>query len=396
LSSNHMFLSANPSSTWLHRRIYYLAVGFMFSATVLRSILIFQGGPLLSQILRLFSVWLLLLIGNSLLSRRAPWFFAIFIGLEMILVLVLLLITRTDFFAFLFAIAVMQAMQQYTPRVVGILIGLSTLMTFIILVGIYGKFQAFALALVFAAGSVFLAVYIWSTRQSREIRNRQQVLVRELNEANRQIEFFSQQKQQLAAARERRHLARELHDSVTQTIFSMTLTTQSALLLLERDRQQVAAQLDRLDQLARNTLAEMQILISRLAPENIAAGGFINTLQQHLADRHRLDNLSVFLEVEGVLLLAPEEEAILFRIAQEALNNIVKHAQVSESVLRVHLDEPFWMEIEDKGCGFNPQQIHDRSRLGLASMHERATEINWHLQVETSPGKGTRIRVEKG
>ena len=113
----------------------------------------------------------------------------------------------------------------------------------------------------------------------------------ELQKTNRQLQSYSQHVQRLAAGRERQRLARELHDSVTQTIFSMTLTTQSALLLLERDRNQVAAQLDRLNLLARNALIEMQSLISRLAPEE--AGGFVPALRKHLAERRLLEALSV-------------------------------------------------------------------------------------------------------
>jgi signal transduction histidine kinase len=188
-----------------------------------------------------------------------------------------------------------------------------------------------------------------------------------------------------------------LHDSVTQTIFSMTLTTQSALLLLERDPGRVGAQLERLSQLAQNALSEMRVLISRLRPEKIAEGGLVAALRQHLADRHFPENLSIALQVEGDPLarLAPAEEQSLFRIAQEALNNIVKHAQASQARIRLHLAEPFWMEIEDQGQGFDLQRARNSGRVGLVSMHERAAEIGWKLQVITAPGAGTRIRVEK-
>jgi signal transduction histidine kinase len=118
-------------------------------------------------------------------------------------------------------------------------------------------------------------------------------------------------------------------------------------------------------------------------------------LKQHLADRQRLDGLSVSLEAEGGQPLNPAEAASLFRIAQEALNNIVKHAGVPQAVLRLHLTDPFWMEIEDRGAGFDPQQAGGGGRVGLAGMHERAAEIGWNLRVESAPGAGTRIRVEK-
>ena len=217
----------------------------------------------------------------------------------------------------------------------------------------------------------------------------------QLQQANQKLEFHAHQQELLITGRERQRLARELHDSVTQTIFSMTLTTQSALLLLARDRSRVSGQLDRLDQLAQSAQAEMRTLISHLFPVPVTGGDFVNALQRHLEDRRRLDSLVVTLEVQGYQPFEPAEEVNLFRIAQEALNNIVKHAGVQQAVIRLHRSELPWMEIEDHGIGFDPQRIAAGGRMGLASMGERANEIGWTLQVDSAPGFGTRIRVEK-
>jgi signal transduction histidine kinase len=385
----------NPNRTWLHRSIYYLAAGFMIIAAALRALIIFRESYLLDRVLLLLAVWLIFFIGNALLAPRLPWSTAVFLATEAGLILFLLLTTDQDFFAVLFAILGMQAMQRYSPRVVGVLIGLSALLTFLVLVERIGLLQALALALIYSALGAFMAAYIWSTRRAGIVQEQQQALVGELQEANQRLEFHTRQQEQLAAGRERQRLARELHDSVTQTIFSMTLTTQSALLLLERDRGQVTGQLDRLDQLAQSALSEMQMLVSRLAPQTIPGEGFIGALQRRLEERRRVDNLFVTLKVEGEQPLDPAEEAGLFRIAQEALNNVVKHARVTQAVIRLHLSEPFWMEVEDCGAGFDPGQVRGGGRMGLAGMGERAAEIGWTLRAESSPGGGTRIRVEK-
>ncbi len=252
----------DPNRTWLHRWIYFLAAGFMFAAAALRAIIVLKDEPLLSQTLLALLVWLFLFLGNTILARRLPWSAVIFLVFEASLILYLLLTTGQDFFAFLFAILGMQAMQRFSPRVVGVLIGLFAVLTFLALVGVIDALQALALALIYATLGAFLAAYIWSTLQAGIAREQQQALVRELQEANLNLEFHARQQEQLAAVRERQRLARELHDSVTQTIFSMTLTTQSALLLLDRDRGQVAVQLDRLDNLAQSALSDMQVLIS--------------------------------------------------------------------------------------------------------------------------------------
>ena len=175
----------------------------------------------------------------------------------------------------------------------------------------------------------------------------------------------------------------------------MTLAVQTARMSMQRDRQQVATQLDRLDHLSRNALTEMQALISQLTPED-RSGGFADVLQQHLAERERLENLSVKLVVEGDQMLNSVEQSSLYRIAQEALNNIIKHARVNSAVLRLHLTEPLWMEIEDHGVGFDPENITVDGKIGLAGMRERATEIGWKIEMQSIPGQGTIIRVLKG
>jgi signal transduction histidine kinase len=272
---------------------------------------------------------------------------------------------------------------------------LFAILVFLILLERTGWLQALALTLIYSTLGAFMAAYIWSIRRAEVIKEQQYALLSQLQGANQQLEFHAHQQEQLITGRERQRLARELHDSVTQTIFSMTLTTQSALLLLERDRSRVFSQLDRLDQLAQSALAEMHTLISHLAPQTVTGGDFVNALQQHLQDRRRLDNLEVTLEIQGYRPLKPAEEVNLFRIAQEALNNIVKHAGVQQALIRLHRAELTWMEIEDHGIGFDPLRIDTEGRMGLTGMSERAIEIGWALRVESAPGSGTRIRVEK-
>jgi signal transduction histidine kinase len=317
------------------------------------------------------------------------------IGVEIGASLSLVLATRADFFIFLFAIPCMQVRSRFDTRWTAALVGLTTILTLLALMPSRGFLYALGMAVVYFGGTMLLVEYIGSTLRASLVEERQRALVAELQQANQRLEATSHKLQELAASRERQRLARELHDSVTQTIFSMTLTTQSALLLLDRDPRQLSQQLDRLSQLAQSTLSEMQTLITRLAPEDPAGGGFVATLREHLADRSRLDDLCVTLEAEGSQPLQPAEEAALFRIAQEGLNNIVKHACVSEAVLRLHLVEPFRMEIEDRGIGFDVRAAQGTGRLGLESMRERAAEIGWSLRVDSFPGNGTVIRVEK-
>jgi len=185
-------------------------------------------------------------------------------------------------------------------------------------------YQALALALIYTAGNVFLDSY---TRTIRLI---------------------------VQAGRERNRQARELHDSVTQTVFSMNMTTQSDALLLERDPSRVGKQLERLYTLAHNALGEMQVLIHELKPdpqESLPAA-----LRRLLADSRFSDTLSVRLTVQGDQPVAPVEQAALVRIAQEALNNILKHASTDQASFHVHLEQPPWLEISYRGQGFDVSQ----------------------------------------
>jgi signal transduction histidine kinase len=389
---------STDSSQW----VFHLTVAFLFGTVLLRSLLLYQGSPLLDQVLGLLVAWLVSFFGETAISHRWPRVFPIYLVLQTILVSVFLWkldFLEYDYFATLFAILSMQVMQRLPLRLGAVWLGSCALLMALPMVTRDGLFEGIALTLVYTAVNVFLGFYALATQRAQAARARAQVLAQEVQETNRQLQAYSTQLEQLAVARERHHLARELHDSVTQTTFSMILTTQSALLLLDRDPNQVGAQLDRLNDLAHSALSEMHVLISELRPERIAEGGLAAALRRHLTDRRLPENLTISLEIEGDQPLGLAEEQGLFRIAQEALNNIVKHAQASQAHIRLHLAEPFWMEIEDQGRGFDLRQAQDSTRgggqVGLVSMDERATEIGWSLQVITSPGAGTCIRVEK-
>ncbi len=386
------------SAAWSSQWIFYLTASFVFGAALLRSLLIFRDSPVLSHVLGLLMTWLVLFASETAISRKWSRAFVIYLALQT--GVVVLLLSRpgfTDFFAVLFYILSMQVAQRLPLKRAAVAIGLFAPLTALPLVKTYGALQAIAFALLYTAVNVLLAAYALTTRRAQAARAQNQGLMQQLQEANRQLQAYSKQLERLAVTRERHRLARELHDSVTQTIFSMTLTTQSAVLLLDRDPGRVGAQFDRLTQLAQSALSEMHMLISELRPEKVAEGGLIAALRRHLADRPLPENLVVSLEVEGDPLarLRPTEEQGLFRIAQEALNNIVKHARASQACIRLHLAEPVWIEIQDQGQGFDLRQARNSGRVGLISMRERAVEIGWDLQITTSPGAGTCVRVEK-
>lgn len=192
-------------------------------------------------------------------------------------------------------------------------------------------------------------------------------------------------------------MARELHDSVTQTIFSMNLAVQSARMLVEKDLSQVASQLDRLQELARSAVDEIQVLLSQLRVQPAAAPGLGDTLHDLVRQRQLQDGLLVDLQVTGDRQLPEATHQGLYRIVQEALNNVAKHAGTNQAFVRLNLEtRPASLEVVDHGCGFClPEASAEPSHLGLAGMSGRANELGWKLQIESHPGQGTRIYLEE-
>ena len=250
----------------------------------------------------------------------------------------------------------------------------------------------------FAGGLCFLfGSYAHQVQKAGRARSQNQRMLGELQVANQQLQGYAVQAEDLAAEHERSRLARELHDSVTQTVFSMNLTVQSARLLLEKDPGRAAGQLVHLEQLAASAMGEIQTLVSQLHPTSMAEEGLSAALRQLAVERQLRHGLQVALEMNGERALPEAAAAGLYRIVQEALTNVAKHAGTRE--VTIHLDlggELACLEIEDHGLGFDPQAaLGQQGHLGLAGMAERAREIGWNLSIDSRLGLGTRIRVQE-
>lgn len=382
---------SNRSVQW----IFYLVAGFYLGTVFLRSILVFQGGPEFLPVLGVILVWSFLFFSESFVSNKWSGYFPFYLALQTGLVFLLLAEPgHPDFLANLFPILSMQVILHLRLRIWIAWVGLCALITTALLLHTYEN-ETFALVLIYTAGNIFYGLIARASHRAEAALEQNLDLAQELQEANQKLKSYSKQLEGLVVARERNRLARDLHDSVTQTVFSMTLTIQSARLLLEREPLKVEAQLDRLSQLAHNALSEMQLLISELKPEAANTQGLASSIRSYLRDGHIPENISVELDVRGDQILQPAEEQSLYHIVQEALNNIVKHAQTDKIWIRLYMIEPMWIEVEDKGCGFDLQKAQHSGRVGLFSMRERAEEMGWNFHVRTSPGNGTCIRVEK-
>jgi signal transduction histidine kinase len=217
----------------------------------------------------------------------------------------------------------------------------------------------------------------------------------ELQVAHRQLQGYADQRASLAVERERNRLARELHDSVTQTVFSMNLAAQSAHLLLGKEPVRVAGQLLHIEELAASALGEIQSLVSQLRPRSIVEDGLPTALRRLAAEQKAQNGLQISLEIQEEGTLSEVVATGLYSIAHEALVNISKHSHSFEATVRLNVgSEHACLEIEDHGVGFEPPAaLNQRGHLGLDGMYERAREIEWNLSVQSQPGRGTRVLV---
>lgn len=204
--------------------------------------------------------------------------------------------------------------------------------------------------------------------------------------------------EQNAVLMERNRLARDLHDAVTQTLFSASLIAEVLPRIWQRDPEEGWRRLEELRQLSRGALAEMRTLLLELRPTALTESRLSDLLRQlgdAVSGRARVP---VNLTVENEFALHPDVQVFFYRIAQEALNNILKHAGASKVDLLLQFRESgadgrsVRLVIVDNGRGFNPTEVPP-NHLGLGIMRERAQTINAELRVESAVGQGTTIEV---
>jgi signal transduction histidine kinase len=202
-----------------------------------------------------------------------------------------------------------------------------------------------------------------------------------------------EQAQRAAAIEERQRLSRELHDSVSQALYGIVLGARTAFALLERDPQAAADPLRYVLSLGETALAEMRALIFELRPDSLATEGLVPALSRQMdliGARHRLA-MDAELGDEPTLPLNVKET--LYRIAQEALNNIARHAQAQRVVLRLRSElDGVTLEISDDGRGFDVSAPH-AGHLGLQSIRERAERLGGTCLIQSIPGQGATVRI---
>lgn len=356
-----------------------------------------DSGPIPTPVWPLLGIFGLLLFSEQALTRRLTWYHRPYLLGQSALVIVMLYMAPTlDILTMLFLPLSFQAVQFFPGRIGFFWIGVFSLsMLGLFFVG--AEIDAgIAMILNSTLVNTLMGSFAHLMKRTEQKRKENQQLFARLQTAYRKLKDSAAQAEALAAAEERHRLVRELHDSLTQTLFSMNLAVQAAQFSLEGTSGQVEEHLLRLQSLTRSAAAEVQSLTGQIPVRQPTQAGLEAALRQLAEERLSQDGLEVTIEVTGQRELPAVTQTTLYRIAQEALNNITRHAGVCTAVIRLSLESPpARLEIEDAGCGFDAAGPAQHSGFGLSGMASRATEISWSFTVQSQPGRGTCIRVEE-
>lgn len=201
---------------------------------------------------------------------------------------------------------------------------------------------------------------------------------------------------ELTIAEERSRLAHELHDAVSQKLFSLRLTAQAAAALVDRDPSRAKGELQQVAALAAEAADELRAAVVELRPAALDEDGLVATLRTHTQVLDRAHSAAVTFESHAVRALPAAQEEAMLRVAQEALHNALRHSGAERvCVTLVRRGAGAVLRVADDGSGFDPRVIRRAGRhLGLVSMRDRAGGVGGRLTVESEPGKGTTIEME--
>jgi signal transduction histidine kinase/ligand-binding sensor domain-containing protein len=228
-----------------------------------------------------------------------------------------------------------------------------------------------------------------------QVEERAAELQSEIDQRMQVEEALRESEMEKAVAEERSRLARELHDSVTQSLYSLTLFTEAARHMVEDiGEENIEQYIGQIGVIGQQALKEMRLLVYELQPPELEREGLVRALRKRLEAVEGRAGVEARLEVDEFVKLPGNVEGELYRIAQEALNNALKHAAAGSVVLYLRQSNGnFEMEIVDDGVGFDPEATPDRGGLGLKSIRDRAEHIGGSVTIRSQPGEGTSVKV---
>ena len=302
-----------------------------------------------------------------------------------------------DFWALMILPLVVQAMNNFKPRIGYIFTGIFIAIMPYFLLSSLGLEKGLPLMFIYGSAYFLLAAFIVIVRESIAARDESQKQKAELQLAHQQLQDYTERAEELAVLQERNRLARELHDSVTQSLHSATLLAEAGQRQANSgDIEKAREYLLRLGEISQQALREMRLLVYELRPLALSGLGLIGALQQRLDAVERRSGVEVNFSTEDEIEIPEDIEEELYRIAIEALNNALKHASptsLTVSIRKLEKREVPCIELAiiDDGIGFNPDKNDSEVGFGLVSMRERIEKLGGELDIISAPGEGTQV-----
>jgi signal transduction histidine kinase len=359
-------------------------------------------------------VYLVLLLAEPLFIRQNRIRSCIYLIAQIVIICGLASIIRNwDLWALLFFPLVVQAMVSFGTRTGYLLTAILTAITAGLLLLVYDSVRGLSEIPLYGSAYFLIAALVAISREAVAAWAESQKQHAALQLAHQQLQDHTERAEELAVLQERNRLARELHDAVTQTLFSASLIAEALPTLWERDQEMGRERLAMLRQMSRGALAEMRTLLLELRPAALVETSLEDLLRQLGEAATGREGVPVTVEVEGRCELPADLHVALYRIAQEALNNVVRHAKASQVAVSLRCtprtpDEDgapssssregegpgvkVELVIRDDGRGFEPDDVPPE-HMGLGIMRERAEAVGAQLGIVSQTGRGTQVTV---
>ena len=377
----------------------FVVVSFaIWFAVSIRWIIIFieHSHPYLLLLSAILVIYGILMGIFPLIIKGSPFKAHLYFGIQSFLTIgAMLLFYELDFFALLFMPLAGQAMFAFSRRTAfgwAILFGIGTIVGQFIQ---FGGLDGLSFSFLYLAGLFLVASFSNLMLRANEARLQSDRLLDELQQAHRQLQDYAGQAEELATAKERNRLARELHDSVAQTLYGLTLQAEAASRKLNAGQtDEVSDYLGEIRDSAQQTLKETRLLIFELRPPVLEQEGLAVALRARLESVESRSGLKTQINLQELGRLPGGIETSLYGISNEALNNILKHAHANEVTVSLEKKiDNIILQISDNGIGFDPNSVEQFGGLGLKGMQERAEQVGGNIQVKSGKN-GTQVTVE--
>jgi len=388
--------------------ITYFATYLLAFGGIFRIVLGYYRSAEFLPIALCIGVYLVLLLAEPLFFRQNRIRSIIYLIAQIATICMLApIIPNWDLWALLFPPLVVQAMVGFGTRTGYLITGIFTAITAGLLLLSYDSVRGLSELPLYGSAYFLIAVLVAISREAVAARDESRKQQAELQQAHQQLQEYTARAEELAVLQERNRLARELHDAVTQTLFSASLIAEALPALWERDQEMGRERLAMLRQMSRGALAEMRTLLLELRPAALVETSLEDLLHQLGEAVTGREGVPVTVEVEGLCELPTDLHVALYRIAQEALNNVVKHAKAGQVAVSLRctprVPSPSLREgegagvkvelcIRDDGRGFDLDDVPPE-HMGLGIMRERAEAVGAQLGIVSQTGRGTRLTV---